>query len=83
MEEIRPDIKFENNYIRIVYEVITANLRTNKKIIEKEINYILIKISGLKKKPGSLKDNLALVKSLIKKAKDLQDKVYIIIYKIE
>ena len=75
MEEIKPDIKYENNYIRIVYEVITTNLRTNKKIIEKEINNIVNKVSSIKKKPGSLKDSLVTIKSLIKKSKELQEKV--------
>jgi len=78
MEEIRPDIKFENNYIRIVYEVITSNLRTNKKIVEKEINNIVSKVTNLKKKPGNIKDNIANVKLLVRKSKELQEKVKIL-----
>lgn len=71
----KPDIRFEYDYIRIVYEVITLNLRTNKKIIEKEINYIVNKIQGLKKKPGTLAENASLIKTLVIKAEGLQKKV--------
>ena len=46
----RPDISFEYHYIRIVYQVIFANFRNNKKIVEKEINYVLTKIRNIKKK---------------------------------
>ena len=74
----KPDIGFESDYVRIVYEVITLKLRTNKKLIEKEINYIVNKVQGIKKKPGSLNDNIALIKSLLGKAENLQKKVYIV-----
>jgi hypothetical protein len=71
----KPDIGFEYDYIRIVYEVITLKLRTNKKIIEKEINYISIKLQGIKKKPGSINENAQLIKTLITKTDNLQKKV--------
>ena len=71
----KPDIGFEYDYIRIVYEVITLKLRTNKKIIEKEINYIGNKLLGIKKKPGSISENMQLIKTLIAKTENLQKKV--------
>ncbi len=71
----KPDIGFEYDYIRIVYEVITLKLRTNKKIIEKEINYISNKLQGIKKKPGSINENVQLIKNLITKTDNLQKKV--------
>jgi hypothetical protein len=72
--EYRPDISFEYDYIRIVYEVILANLRTNKKIIEKEINYILSKIQNLKKKQMSLVELGTHVNGLIIKLDELEKK---------
>ena len=71
----KPDIGFEYDYVRIVYEVITLKLRTNKKLIEKEINYIMNKIQGIKKKPGTLAENIKLVKNLLSKTDNLQKKV--------
>ena len=71
----KPDIGFEYDYVRIVYEVITLKLRTNKKLIEKEINYIMNKIQGIKKKPGTLAENITLVKNLLSKTDNLQKKV--------
>ncbi len=73
--DFRPDVSLEYDYIRIVYEVILSNLRTNKKIIEKDINSIVLRIQNLKKKGGSLPETLAAVKNLIQKVTDLETKV--------
>jgi hypothetical protein len=73
--DFRPDISFEYDYIRIVYEVILSNLRTNKKIIEKELNSIVLRIQNLKKKGGNLLETLTAVKNLIQKVTDLENKV--------
>lgn len=76
-QQIKPDVKLESDYIKIVYEVITSNLRTNKKIIEKELNSIVNKIIAFKKKPSSIKDYSTVVKSLLKRLKELKAKVSI------
>ena len=73
--DFRPDVSLEYDYIRIVYEVILSNLRTNKKIVEKDINSIVLRIQNLKKKGGSLPETLAAVKNLIQKVTDLETKV--------
>ena len=44
------DINLEYDYLRVVYEIIIADLRVNKKMIEKEINTIILKFENLKKK---------------------------------
>jgi hypothetical protein len=79
--DFRPDLTFEYDYIRIVYEVILSKLRVNKKVIEKEINTILLRINNLKKKTN-ISDTLTSVKALITKLNDLETKVnnYFIIY---
>ncbi len=79
--DFRPDISFEYDYIRIVYEVILSNLRTNKKIIEKDINTIITRIQNLKKKGGNLQETLVSVKNLIQKVNDLEAKVIYFIIK--
>jgi hypothetical protein len=73
--DFRPDISFEYDYIRIVYEVILSNLRTNKKIIEKDINTVVIRLQNLKKKQGNTSEILSGVKNLILKVTDLEEKV--------
>lgn len=75
--ELKPDISYEYDYIRIVYEVILSNMRTNKKIIEKDLNFILTKIQNLKKKGGNIPETITAVNSLIEKVKDLETKVNI------
>lgn len=47
---VLPDIKYEHDYIRVVYEFIIAKLRNNKKTIEKELTLIITKLSLIKKK---------------------------------
>ena len=73
--DFRPDVSLEYDYIRIVYEVILSNLRTNKKIVEKDINSIVLRVQNLKKKGGSLPETLAAVKNLTQKVTDLETKV--------
>jgi hypothetical protein len=75
--DFRADISFEYDYIRIVYEVILSNLRTNKKIVEKEISTIVTRLQNLKKKQGSVstQDTITGVKNLIFKVKELENKV--------
>lgn len=73
--DFRPEISFEYDYIRIVYEVILSNLRTNKKIIEKELNSILLRIQNLKKKGCNHIESLTVIKNLIQKVTDLENKV--------
>ena len=46
----KPDLNLEYDYIRVVYEVILSDLRTNKKLIEKDLNTIKLRLSHLKKK---------------------------------
>lgn len=70
--EYRPDLNFEYDYIRIVYEVILANLRTNKKIIEKELNTIVTRVQNLKKKP--LSEHLPVIKTLLTKINEMESK---------
>ena len=48
--ELYPDISYEYDYVRVVYELIVSKLRFNKKIIEKELSLITAKLSQLKKK---------------------------------
>jgi hypothetical protein len=72
--DYRPDITFEYDYIRIVYEVILANLRTNKKIVEKEINYVLTRVQNIKKKQTGFIELASQVKGLVTKLDDLEKK---------
>ena len=46
----KPDLNLEYDYIRVVYEVISSDLRQNKKIIEKDLNTIAVRFTHLKKK---------------------------------
>lgn len=48
--ETLPDINYEYDYIRIVYEYIVTRLRANKKLIEKELTLVVNKLSQIKKK---------------------------------
>ena len=73
--DFRPDLTFEYDYIRIVYEVILSKLRINKKIVEKEINTIVLRINNLKKKTSNAAEVLSIVKGLITKLNDLEIKV--------
>ncbi len=75
--DFRPDISFEYDYIRIVYEVILSNLRTNKKIVEKDLNTIVTRLQNIKKKQGNTQEISNLVKNLIQKVSDLELKVYL------
>ena len=53
------DIKLENEYLRIVYEIILTNLRNNKKILEKELILIKNKFEILcKKKENNNKEEM-------------------------
>lgn len=73
--DYRPDISFEYDYIRVVYEVILSNLRTNKKIVEKELNITLTRLQNMKKKPpNNLSEALNIVKGLIQKVNELENK---------
>ena len=74
--EFRPDISFEYDYIRIVYEVILANLRTNKKIVEKDITTIITRLQNLKKKQSGLNETLSIVNNLLIKLDELEIKVF-------
>lgn len=75
MEEFRPDLSFEYDYIRIVYEVILGNLRTNKKIMEKEITTIITKIQNLKKKEQNNTKCLQMINNLLSKLDEVEKKV--------
>lgn len=74
--DFKPDITFEYDYIRIVYEFILANLRTNKKIIEKDLLTIVNRIQNLKKKQTN--EVGTVVKNLINKINEVEKKVNII-----
>jgi len=73
--EFRPDLSFEYDYIRIVYEVILANLRTNKKIVEKDLTTIVTRIQNLKKKQTGIDEIIAIIDNLLNKLDDLEKKV--------
>jgi hypothetical protein len=73
--DFRPDISFEYDYIRIVYEVILSNLRTNKKIIEKDLSTLVTRLQNLKKKQGGASDIQASIKILCQKVEDMEAKV--------
>ena len=67
------DINLEYDYLRVVYEIIIADLRVNKKMIEKEINIIILKFENLKKKiQTNPKEILPLLRKLIEKSEELQ-----------
>ena len=69
------DINLEYDYLRVVYEIIIADLRVNKKMIEKEINIIILKFENLKKKiQTNPKEILPLIRKLIEKTEELQKK---------
>lgn len=70
----KPDLNLEYNYIRVVYEVILSDLRNNKKIIEKELNTIVVRVTNLKKKSSPINENIKVIKALMQKANDLQSK---------
>lgn len=73
--EFRPDLSFEYDYIRIVYEVILSNLRTNKKIVEKDIATIVARVQNLKKKQSNIEDTITTINNLLNKLDDLDKKV--------
>jgi len=73
--EFRPDLSFEYDYIRIVYEVILSNLRTNKKIVEKDITTIVARVQNLKKKQSNIEDTITTINNLLNKLDDLDKKV--------
>jgi hypothetical protein len=73
--EFRPDISFEYDYIRIVYEVILGNLRTNKKIVEKDLNTVVTRLQNLKKKQSNINEISTTVKNLLNKLQELEKKV--------
>ncbi len=77
--DFRPDISFEYDYIRIVYEVILSNLRTNKKVIEKDLNTIVTRIQNLKKKQSGASEIQTSIKNLLQKIEDLENKVFTLI----
>jgi hypothetical protein len=52
------DIKLENEYLRIVYEIILTNIRNNKKILEKELILIKNKYESLCKKENNNKEEM-------------------------
>ena len=69
------DINLEYDYLRVVYEIIIANLRVNKKMIEKEINTIILKYENLKKKLETNQNEvLPILRKLIEKTEELQKK---------
>lgn len=71
----KPDLNLEYDYIRVVYEVILSDLRVNKKIIEKDLNTIKVRLGHLKKKLNtSTADAVSALHGLINKATDLQMK---------
>jgi macrophage erythroblast attacher len=76
--DYKPDISFEYDYIRIVYEVILSNLRTNKKIVEKELTTIVTRLQNAKKKVMSSPEIIVLVKQLITKTEELERKYELI-----
>jgi uncharacterized protein (UPF0305 family) len=76
--EFRPDLSFEYDYIRIVYEVILSNLRTNKKIVEKDITTIVARVQNLKKKQSNIEDTITTINNLLNKLDDLEKKVNLI-----
>jgi len=73
--EFRPDLSFEYDYIRIVYEVILANLRTNKKVVEKDITTIVTRVQNLKKKQGGIDETITTLNNLLNKLDELEKKV--------
>jgi hypothetical protein len=73
--DFRPDISFEYDYIRIVYEVILSNLRTNKKIIEKDISTVVTRLQNLKKKQGGASEIQTAIKNLCQRVEDMEAKV--------
>ena len=68
------DIKLENEYLRIVYEIILTNLRNNKKILEKELILIKNKYESLCKKENNNKEEML---NNIKKLKNKIEKIKI------
>jgi len=78
--DFRPDISFEYDYIRIVYEVILSNLRTNKKIIEKDISTVVTRLQNLKKKQGGANEIQTAIKNLYQRVEDMEAKVRNILF---
>lgn len=72
--ETRPDITFEYDYIRVVYELIISNLRVTKKQVEKELNLILNKLNSIRKKKPGVEESRATVLGLISKVEQLESK---------
>lgn len=76
--EVLPDIHFEYDYVRVVYEFILSKLRINKKIVEKEMNTIILKLSQIKKKITQDKqisiDVEKIFDTMLKKINDLEKK---------
>jgi hypothetical protein len=72
--DYKPDISFEYDYIRIVYEVILTNLRTNKKVVEKDLNTVVTRLQNMKKKQMNNTEMLSTVKQLIAKTEELEKK---------
>lgn len=76
--ELIPDLSFEYDYVRVVYEFILNKLRTNKKVIEKEINTIILKLGQIKKKITHEKkigpEIIRIFETMSKRLNDLEDK---------
>jgi TolA-binding protein len=72
--DYRPDISFEYDYIRIVYEVILSNLRTNKKVVEKDLTTIITKLQNMKKKHHNTQEMQSTIRQLITKTEELERK---------
>lgn len=86
---IKPSIKYEFDYIKVVYEHILSKIRINKKIIEKDLSTIILKLSQIKKKLNNdlssstntltlnnsiLQENTKIFQIMIKKLDDLDKK---------
>lgn len=78
MVDVLPDIHFEYDYVKVVYEFILSKLRMNKKIIEKEINVIVLKLGQVKKKITQDKvitpDIEKLFDTMVRKISELESK---------
>lgn len=75
MMNFKPDLNIEYDYVKVVFEVTIYELRSNKKILEKELKTIIMKTTNLKKKlTSNTADVESSLKTLIKKAKELKKK---------
>lgn len=72
--ETRPDITFEYDYIRVVYELIISNLRITKKHIEKDLNLIINKLNSIRKKKLPIDESRSTISALIGKVEHLESK---------